>query len=49
LEFVLAINYFSGFGWILFNLAVSLIEALDSSCSVDQLLFSGEKRVAGRA
>ena len=33
-------------GWFL---AVTLIEAIDASRGIDQLLFAGEERVAGRA
>jgi hypothetical protein len=36
-----------GFGrWFL---AIALVEAIDASRGVDQLLFAGEERVAGRA
>ena len=30
-------------------LAITLVKAIDASCGIDQLLFSGKERVAGRA
>jgi len=32
---------------VLLQLAVALLETLHASCSIDQLLFTGEKRVTG--
>ena len=35
-----------GFGWFF---AIALVEAIDASRGIDQLLFAGEERVASRA
>jgi hypothetical protein len=39
----------SGFGWVSGSFqTVSLLEAFDAPCGIDQFLFPGKERVAGR-